>query len=578
MILTQLKAYADSRMKLPPAMYGEVKVAWYINLSASGDYESWTCLKDPKDKALKRGKPIMAPHVGRTVGVKPKLLVDTGEYVLGLSRPTSKPERVAECHQQFKELVRTCALQSKEPVVETISTFLEGGELRRAIADKPTEFDPSEVVTFRVGTIIPADAAAAITAVEQFWAHYTASGDDSTQQESEQMTCLVTGKVGAVEQRLPFLIKGLIGGQPSGTALVSANSAAFASYGLKNSLTSPISREAAESFAKALNELIASQRSRMYVGSTAYVFWTKETEAFNPFTYLDQPDPDAVANLLNSPFSAQRASSLEAEGSANQFYAIALCANNARAVVRDWLETTVPNVQNSLKKWFEGQRLVDAYGQLGRPFGLYALAASVYRDPSKEMLPAVPTALIRSALQGDRLPEDLLVRLVRRNRVERAVTYPRAVLTKLIFTFDERREPMMTDMEQLNLNPNLEGNNKAAYYCGRLLAELESVQRTSLGSINASLTDRYYGAASSTPANAFPALMRGARAHLSKLRKTSPGAYQRLEESLEEIQFHIKPPFPKTLNMQQQGIFSLGYYHQRAANRAAAKASSQAKA
>ena len=243
-------------------------------------------------------------------------------------------------------------------------------------------------------------------------------------------------------------------------------------------------------------------------------------------------------------------------------------------MIRDWLETTVPTVQSSLKLWFEGQRLADAYGQPGRPLGLYTLAASVYRDPSKEMLPVVPTALIRSALHGDRLPDDLLVRLVRRNRVERAVTYPRAVLTKLIFTFDERRHSMMADMEQLNLKPDLQGSEKAAYYCGRLLAELESIQRTALGSINASLTDRYYGAASSTPATAFPALLRGARAHFEAEEKLS-GGLQPIRRSLEEINVHISPAFPKTLNMQQQGIFSLGYYHQRAANRAAAKAASQ---
>lgn len=578
MILTQLKEYADNRMTLPPAMYGEVKVAWYINLTLSGEYENWICLKDSSQKASKRGKTMIAPHIGRTVAVKPKLLVDTGEYVLGLARPTSKPERVADCHQQFKELVRVCAAQSKEPSVAAISAFLESNELQKAIADKPSEFDPSEVLTFQVGNVVPADAKRSMRSIENFWANYTVGSDDSAEKESETMTCLVTGKIGTVEQRLPFLIKGLIGGQPSGTALVSANSAPFASYGLKNSLTSPISREAAESFAKALNELIASKQSRIYIGSTAYVFWTKEAEEFNPFTFLDQPDSEAIADLLNSPFSAQRAFSLEAAGSANRFYAVALSANNARSVIRDWLETTVPKVQNSIRLWFGGQQLVDAYGQAGRPFGLYALAASVYRDPSKEMLPAVPTALIRSALHGDRLPDDLLMRLVRRNRVERAVTYPRAVLAKLIFTFDERRNRMMADMEQLNLNPDLDGNDKTAYYCGRLLAELESIQRTALGSINASLTDRYYGAASSTPASAFPSLLRGAQSHLSKLRKNSLGAHNRLEESLEAINMHISPSFPKTLNMQQQGIFSLGYYHQRAANRAASKAAKASKA
>lgn len=596
MILTELKAYADNRMNLPPPMYGEVKVAWYINLSAAGRYESWTCLKKPKHKAFKRGQSMMAPHIGRTAAVKPKLLVDTGEYVLGLARRTSKPERVAECHQQFKALVKTCAVQSKEPSVATISAFLTGPELQCAIANKPPEFDPSEVVTFRVDGVIPASAAAGLSAIEQFWADYTA-GESHCAAQATPMTCLVTGNVGPVEQRLPFLIKGLIGGQPAGTALVSANAAAFSSYGLKNSLTSPISRDAAESFSKALNHLLANKQSRLDVGSTAYVFWTKAAEHFNPFVYLAQPTQDMIAEWLNTSntSNASNASNaslitpqtlemetLEMEKNetdpANPLYMVALSANNARSVIRDWLATTVFSVQHNLKIWFEGQRLVDAAGQPGKPFGLYALAASVYRDPKKEMMPAMSTALMRSALHGDRLPEDLLVRLVHRNRIERTVTYPRAVLTKLIFTLDERRKPMIADMEQLNLDPDLQGEDKAAYYCGRLLAALEAVQRAALGPLHMSLSDRYYGVASSTPANAFPPLMRGARTHLAQLRRTSPGAYQALEEALEEIKQNILPPFPKTLSIQQQGIFSLGYYHQRAANRAAAKAASKQKA
>ena len=176
---------------------------------------------------------------------------------------------MADCHQQFKALVKNCAAESKEPSVAAISTFLESSELQKAIAAQPTDFDPSEVVTFRVAEVIPANAAQGMKAIEQFWAEYTAGADDSKEQDGNLMTCLVTGKIGSVEQRLPFLIKGLIGGQPSGTALVSANSAPFASYGLKNSLTSPISREAAESFAKALNELLSSKQSRIYIGSTA---------------------------------------------------------------------------------------------------------------------------------------------------------------------------------------------------------------------------------------------------------------------------------------------------------------------
>jgi CRISPR-associated protein Csd1 len=555
-------------MSLPPAMYGETKVAWHIILSSDGVFEGFVCLKS---KEAKRGTPMTAPHIGRSSGVKPKLLADTGEYVLGIAKETSKPERVKECHEQFKTLVQQCADETQESTVTAIALFLNSPELDKAKSQLPKDFDPSEIVTFRVDSVIPADAKYKFHRVEEFWAKYT-SGEttESTDNSNPVMTCLITGKVTSVEKRLPFLIKGIFGGQPSGTALVSANSSSFMSYGLQNSLTSPISRDAAEKFAKALNCLISNKQDRscIYIGSTVYVFWTRKETESNFIQFLDKPAPQAVANLLQSPLTAKQASSLDE----NKFYGLSLTANNARAVVRDWLETTVSNVEDNLKLWFQKQRIVDAYGGEHRPLGAYTLAASVYRDAAKEMQPKIPTALIRSALHGDLLPYDLLNKLVRRNRVEMEITYPRAILTKLIFSSDVKTQTMMTDMEQLNLNPNLEGGDRAAYYCGRLLAVLEAIQRKAIGSVNTSLTDRYYGAASSTPANAFPSLMRGARSHLAKLRKQTPGTCNALEERLEEITVNLST-FPKTLNLQQQGLFALGYYHQRGSARAAAKAS-----
>ncbi|MDJ0687764.1 MAG: type I-C CRISPR-associated protein Cas8c/Csd1 [Xenococcaceae cyanobacterium MO_188.B32] len=406
MILTKLKEYAEERMDLPPTMYGENKIAWFIDLTTDGEFEGFICRKS---KEAKRGTAMTTPHIGRSSGVKPKLLADTAEYVLGLGRETSKPERVKECHEQFKALIQQCAEETGETIIQTIANFLNSAELEKAKSE-----------------------------------------------------------------------------------------------------------------------------------------------------------------LLISPITAKQASSLKA----NQFYGLSLTANNARAVVRDWLETTVPNVEANLKAWFERQRIVDGYGAEYRPLPVYTLAASMYRDVAKEMQPNIPTVLIRNALHGDRLPYDLLNKLVRRNRVERDITYPRAMLIKLIFSSDLKTKTMMTNMEQLNLNPNLEGSDRSAYYCGRLLAVLEAIQRKAIGSVNASLTDRYYGAASSTPANVFGNLMKGSVNHLAKLRKQMPGTYNALERRLEEVTLNL-PMFPKTLNPQQQGLFALGYYHQRASDRAAAKAASK---
>ena len=580
MILTKLKEYAEDRMSLPPTMYAAKPVRWLVDIDLDGSLISFISLGGSTKKD-KYGKDIITPQVPpRGSGIKPKLLADTGEYVFGIPKTKPKksdPIRVEKYHQSFKELIELCAKETQEISVQAVYLFLQNWNPKSDLSKLPKEFDSSQTITFRVNNIIPADAKAELKKVEEFWAKYAIGGTKNSDSKKTQnsknpiMMCLIEGKHLPVAQRLPVAIKGIPGNRPE-LAIVSANKNAFESYGLKNSLTSPISKDAAEKFAKALNSLIANEQeqSRIYLGSTVYLFWTKEKTGFNPFSFLDKPDPQAVGNLLTSPLTAKPASSLKA----NKFYGLSLTANNARAVVRDWLETTVPNVEANLKAWFERQKIVDTFGAEYRPLSVYVLAASIYRDAAKEMQPSIPTALIRNALKGDRLSYDLLNKLVRRNRVDRDITYPRAMLTKLILSSDSKTQTMMTDMEQLNLNPHLEGSDRSAYYCGRLLAVLEAIQRQAIGSVNASLTDRYYGAASSTPANAFSSLMRGARNNLATLRNKKKGTCIALEKRLEEVTVNL-PTFPKTLNLQQQGLFALGYYHQRASDRAAAKANQE---
>lgn len=568
MILTKLKEYADTQMNLPPEMYGETKIRWLINLKPDGTLDGNFTPLGGDTKANKQGNLYVVPQVIRSSGIKPKLLADNGEYVLGIARPNSKLDRVAEAHRQFVELVQKCADATQEPSVQAVAQFLASWHPNQA--QLPADFDPSDTVTFRVGGIIPADAGAGLKSVQRFWANHTA-GDNSEPEERPVMTCLVTGQTGPVEERLPVKIKDIPGGQTAGTSLVSANAAPFTSYGLKNSLTSPICRDAGERFAKALNHLIATESSRLYVGPIVYVFWTREKIEYDFWNYVKQPQPEEVKELYKSALTGKQVYSLQE----NQFYALALSASGGRAVVRDWLETTVPAAIANLRRWFEAQEIVNEYGEPGKPLGIYSLAASAYRDAKKEMTAAVPIELVKAALRGGRLPDDLLARAVRRNRAEHNVTYPRAALIKLILT---TQGVLMTNAHNTqNLNPELKDErDRTAYHCGRLLAELEAVQRTALGKVNASLTDRYYGSASSTPASVFASLLRGARAHLAKLRKNSPGTCNALEERLEEVISQI-PDFPRTLTMHHQGLFALGYYHQRAADRAAAKAAKAAK-
>ena len=119
-------------------------------------------------------------------------------------------------------------------------------------------------------------------------------------------------------------------------------------------------------------------------------------------------------------------------------------------------------------------------------------------------------------------------------------------------------------------------NTSPGYLCGRLLAELEAAQKVAI-SPKATLVDRYYGAASSAPATVFGYLMRDFQvAHMSKLRKNKPGIYYAIDSRVQDI-LESLGDFPKTLNVREQAMFSLGYYHQKAADRAEAKEKAELK-
>ncbi len=561
MILRRLVEYAErleANGELTPVMYAAVPVRWQINLTEEGELEGDFLPLGGDRKDNKRGNSMVVPNIVRAASIKPKLLVDNGEYVLGVGRPGADTVKVAERHRQFVELVRRCSEETADEGVRAVYKFLgrwDGGEYRDGMHD---DFDPQDNVSFRVGGEFPADR----ESVKAFWAKNTLGGD------VPEMMCLVTGSLGPVEQRLPVKVKGLtrIGGQAAGTSLISANAEPFESYGLKNSLTSPISRDAAERFGKALNHLLADEKSRLFVGPTAYVFWTREKTGFDFARFLSRPESEDVKLLLRSPISGIERSGVEG----NDFYALALSASGGRAVVRDWLETTVPDAQENLKRWFWAQRVVSSWGEAGDPLGLFLLAAGAYRDANKEMTPQVPAALVRAAVKGGRVPEDLLARAVRRNRAEGDVSRQRAALMKLVLIYGG--ETVAETLEKLN--PQVQD---PAYHCGRLLAQLEELQKAAIPGVKATIVDRYYGAASSTPGTVFGTLMRNHNAHVGKVRKERPGVGVAIQDRIGEITEKIGPAFPTTLTMRQQAVFALGFYHQRAHNRAEARAAREAK-
>lgn len=555
MLLQKLVDLSERMEELAPPMYTRTPVKWLIPINENGKLLGGL-IQTTGEKP--RGKQILVPHVQRTAGVKAKLLADNAEYVLGIPRDPAKSERVARCHAAFVEEVERCAEATEEPAVQAVRHFLSTFDLETLAL--PEEFEPGDVMTFRVGTVLPV----ALPSVRRHWARTQGASDSKSAMEME---CLVCGEVKPVEASLPFKFKGIPGGQSSGMALVSANKKAFESYGLERAHISPICRECGEAFTKAAEQLTRRDGSHLRVGSALYLFWTREDRPVMFGQRLSDPKPEDVKALLTA---ARRGRPEALDIDTEPFYAVSLTASGGRVVVRDWITTTVAEAERNQARFFRLQRITDPEHPEPRPLKLVALAGATVRD-LKDLHERVQGALVRMALVAGPLPDNLLYEAVRRNRAEQRVTRPRAALIKMVL-LSQRPPEEEEDMVDLD-----KGNHEPAYLCGRLLAVLEEVQKAAIPGAKATLVDRFFGSASAAPASVFGTLLRNAQPHLAKLRKEKRKVYEALERRLEEVMLHLPPDLPRTLDLRQQGMFSLGYYHQRARTRAAIVAAVEAK-
>lgn len=593
MILQQLWADADAIMEqtglgqLPPSMYVPKLLRWIVELRTGDDRVSASFKPIVTEgKKGERGIVYLLPERKRSgLTIRPFVLADTPAYVLGITIPDGKKDPVTEQartalkHQEFKAQVRECAEKTGVAAIAAVARFLDGWDPENPDPTLPPDMTGAHTLAFRVNGA--ADVLTDDPRIQAFWASLGRDDEESSTGEAAaataaapEMQCLVSGVRGPVELNMPVAVRGVPGGQPTGTHLVSGNFRAMESYGLERSHNSPICRDAGERFGKSLNALLASERHKTTVGSVVYVYWTPagvlSLPAFAP------PDASSLSKFLTAVWRGEPWSELPDD---TAFHIFGLTANAARVAVRSALDTTVGAIGKAQANWFERLAIAGMDGKEGRPLAIWQLAAAPYRD-RKDIAPGVEDALVQAALADRPLPQSLLQSVVIRCRVGTRnaagrvehVTYERAALLKCLVTQSPRpleEARLMSQEITGETPPSFTPTEASAYQLGRLFAELEDIQKTAIQSINAGIGDRYYGSASSSPASVFGLLIAGAQNHLSKLSKgdkreqgASAGAQRRLEEILSHLPAR---PLPKTLALGNQALFGLGYYHHRAA-------------
>jgi CRISPR-associated protein Csd1 len=559
---------------------------WVIHLNENGEQPNFIRTSGGRSRR-DTGVQLAAPLLRRSgTRIKPQLLADTAEFVLGVPNP-SDPERATGRHQEFVELVEACAAYLNDERVQAVAMFLRR-VASSGLPDLPLDLQAQDNVTFQVGDIRPID----LETVRGFWARIVpflgqrglpmltkelvSSWLDSDTESNKVDQCLVCEEVKPIARVHPVPIRLPRSVSDQQLSIVTANREAFWSYGLEQSYLAPTCRDCAESYARGINQLAQGEKSYLLIGSTIFLFWTREHVDFDIFTLITNPNPDQIKSLIDSARSSRR----QPEIDDTAFYATSLSGSGGRVVVRDWLDTTVEEVQRKLADWFKHQSLVGPWGESPRPFSIIALAGAIVRQ-LRDIPRSTPRALLRAALQGHPVPQKLLYQAVQRTRAQREtrtqpkVTWSQASLIKL--TLLSQPEPIISEGE------NMEGLNETitypAYLCGRLLSVLEEVQVRAMPKVNATVADRYYGTASTTPRAVLPYLIRRARPHLSTLRRDNRGAYNAFQGQLDDLltHFSVDTNFPQVLTPEEQGLFVLGYYHQRAHGRARARERNQAR-
>jgi CRISPR-associated protein Csd1 len=584
MLLQRLCEYADrleEEGKLAPPMYSKARIRWLIWLDQNGVLVGDGLISTAgRGKKQNPGREYEVPHVQKTSDIRAAPLFGNAEYVLGIARDPKDKEKVDRRHRAFVELARDCAQATREPAVRAIVRFLEQSNLSQL--SLPQDFKPSHKLTFRVEEqpVLPIH----LPAVRDYWVFRSVN---QMQSQSREMECLICGKARNIPQRLEFHITGWSRACQTKMTIISANKKAFWSYGLRRSWIAPACPMCGERFVKAANALLEDEASHVIVGALAFLFWTKEDVGFSPASLFSYPTSEEVRNLITSVLSGSKRSTAV---DATAFYATSFTPSGARAAVRSWLETTVGQVKRNLVRWFKLQAMVGEWGEPEAPplplRGYWLERANRWVDGLAESLlpevqgrrdvdrlaPNTAEILLRTAIKGGPLPTWLLYQAVKRNRAEQAITRPRAALVKMVLLSNQPDFP--EDNTMVELDPE---NQNPAYLCGRLLAVLERIQQLAIPRAGSTITDRFYGTFSSAPASVAGVLLRKSQAHLSKLRKERPGHEKALQAKLEQITHPGLKTFKKTLTLQEQGLFALGYYHQRAQDRAEAIARKQEK-
>lgn len=579
---------------------------------------------DTRDKENKQGREYLVAKAKGRSGSKSyaisQTLWDHSGYVLGIPTDDSEEKQVMapKQHEAFKqELAKLRELFPENKGFKAIELFYKKyGEKKEG---EPSDLFAEEVKD--LSNIIPEDILLEIKkkvganisfllntesnpnkliSSHEDIQSYQAGG--SEEEGEDKGRCLVTGEQGTIA-RLHGGIS-LFGAQANATLISFQKSSGYDSYGKEQGLNAPISQTASDAIISGLNMLLGKDKNTNYrIGETTFVFWNtlQDDELLKnyqeaTFTGLpfdtDFDDEEEEATSSSKKKAAKRRDPEKetkmvvqalrsALGSKNvcidlehsdRFYILALAPNAKRVSVKLWMEGTVREIVGNTLAHLDDMNIVRFDGLLDedtpplRP--IYRIMKAIYTATDSTKWPRqVVQELLESIIKGLPYPPALQMACLERIHHDHISKYPvtelRAALLKAYINRKHRKNPQI---KQLTMALD-KSNSNPAYLAGRLFALLERIQETAIPKVKANITDRYFRTASATPGIIFGRLLQLSAFHLSKIKKEHGGLGFYFDRQIQEV-LELLPggqaTFDKFFTPDQQSIFAVGYYHQKA--------------
>lgn len=506
--------------------------------------------------------------VKRSSGIKPNLFWDKTAYVFGSIAAENEEghivagigRRTADEHAAFVKAHLEILAETEDEGLLAFKRYLQNwrSELFAELGYSVDALD--ENIVFRLEGDKGPDGASRFLHDRPAVLPLLTSGN---REGDEKGLCLVTGNVGPIARLHPS-IKGVKDAQSAGAALVSFNGEPYESFGNTQGDNAPVSEYAAFAYGAALNALLAKGSTRRTrVADTTVAFWSeaKTTEASISVDSL-------MSLVLNPPSEQDEVNKLRAaiesvargrHAEAPQFdpetkvYLLGLAPNAARLSVRFWYPGSLGDFAANITQFWQDLEIHPSPFK-GSPTVWALLYETAFLGKAENIPPLLGGNVMRSVLEGKPLPRTLLSAVIRRIRADGDVNGRRVAICKAVVNRTTKEVlPVSLDLE--NINP--------AYRLGRLFALLESAQSAALPGINATIKDKFFAAASATPARVFPLLIKNSTHHLASLKKGGGGLGHWMEKEIGEVWLGLDADMPRSLSLEDQGRFCAGYYHQR---------------